>query len=98
MGRRFLVSSWSPAPPSVVYALLRDGASWPTWSPIGSFELRGEGTGDREGVGAIRAFRTGRFTTVERIAELVPDRRLGYTLEHGMPLRDYRADVDLTPD
>lgn len=84
--------------PATVYALLRDGATWPTWSPIGSFELRGEGTDDREGVGAIRMFRTARVTSVERIAELVPDRRLGYTLEHGMPLRDYRADVDLTPD
>lgn len=34
----------------------------------------------------------------ERIVELVPDRRLGYELLAGLPLRDYRADVDLTPE
>lgn len=27
-----------------VYALLRDGASWPVWAPIGSFQLDGPGT------------------------------------------------------
>jgi hypothetical protein len=29
---------------------------------------------------------------------LVPDRRLGYVLLAGLPLRDYRANVDLTPE
>jgi hypothetical protein len=28
----------------------------------------------------------------------VPDRRLGYVLLAGLPLRDYRANVDLTPE
>jgi uncharacterized protein YndB with AHSA1/START domain len=85
------------APAATVYALLRDGASWPVWSPIGSFELRAEGAGEPEGVGAIRAFRTGLTTSVERIVELVPDRRLSYVLERGLPIAGYRADVDLTP-
>ena len=42
----------------VVYALLRDGASWPTWTSIDSFELE----------------------------------------RGGLPVRDYRADVDLEPN
>lgn len=86
----------SSAKPSTVYALLREGATWPTWSPIGSFELREEGDGGGEGLGAIRVFHTGRHHSVERIVALEPDRRFGYALVSGLPIRNYRADVDLT--
>ena len=87
----------SSASPAAVYALLRDGATWPTWSPLGSFELRQEGRDSGESLDAIRVFRTGRTTTIERVAELVPDRRFSYELVSGIPIRGYRADVDLTP-
>jgi len=80
-----------------VHKWLRNGASWPEFSPLGSFELEREGDSEREGVGAVRRFRTGRIRTRERIVEIVPDRRLSYVLESGMAIRDYRADVDLTP-
>lgn len=80
-----------------VYALLRDGASWPEWSPLGSFELVSEGEGEPEGLGAVRLFRTGRTRSYEKIVALEPGRRFGYALEHGLPLRDYVAYVDLSP-
>ena len=32
----------------------------------------------------------------EEIVEVVPDRRISYTLLDGLPLRGYRADFDLT--
>jgi hypothetical protein len=83
------------AEPGAIYELLRDGATWPTWSPLGSFELTRPGADAREGVGAIRVFRTGRVTITERVAELVPDRRFSYELVSGLAIRDYRADVDL---
>lgn len=86
-----------PASPATVYALLRDGASWPTWSPLGSFELEQPAAQEPEGVGAIRVFRTGRSTTRERVAELLPDKRFSYELVSGLAIRDYRADIDLTP-
>ena len=86
------------ASPDVLYQLLRDGATWPTWSPLGSFELREPADDEPEGVGAIRVFRTGRVTSVERVVELVPYRRLSYELVSGLPLRGYHADVDLEPD
>ena len=89
---------WSAADPDTVYALLADGTTWPTWSGIGSFELREAGDGDPEGLGAIRVFRTGRTTSVERVVERKPGRRFSYELLDGMPLRGYRADVDLEPD
>ncbi|HEY2636983.1 MAG TPA: SRPBCC family protein, partial [Solirubrobacteraceae bacterium] len=91
-------STTTAADPATVYALLRDGATWPTWSPLGSFELeRPAPDGEPEGVGAVRIFRTGRVTSRERIVELVPERRLSYILLSGLPLRGYRADVDIIP-
>jgi hypothetical protein len=82
---------------SVVFALLRDGATWPEWSPIDSFELERAAADEPEGVGAIRVFRTGRYTMREEIVELVPGRRFSYALLSGLPIRDYRVDVDLEP-
>jgi hypothetical protein len=101
------VRAHSAASADEVYALLAAGTTWPTWSPIDSFELErpgerggqdGDGDASREGLQAIRVFRTGRLVSRERIVELVPGRRLSYALLSGLPLRDYRADVDLTPD
>jgi len=85
------------ADPKVVYALLRDGATWPTWSSLDSFELIREGRDEREGLGAVRLYRTGRNESYEEIVELVPDRRLSYALvpPHNLPFRSYRADVDI---
>jgi Polyketide cyclase / dehydrase and lipid transport len=83
------------AEPSVVYALLRDGASWPEWSPLGSFELERAAEDEPEGLGAIRVFRTGRITNREEIVELVPNRRFSYAQLSGLAIRGYRGDVDL---
>jgi len=80
----------STADPATIHALLVDGASWPTWSPLGSFHL--------EQPGDIRVFRTGRTTSREEVVEVVPGRRFSYALLSGLPLRGYRADVDLEPD
>lgn len=89
------------ADPAAVYALVRSGPSWPVWSPIGSFELERPGEQGEEGLGAIRVFRTkqvlGEVVSRERVVELVPERRLGYTLLSGLPIRDYRATIDLAP-
>ncbi|MGH3812695.1 MAG: SRPBCC family protein [Pseudonocardiaceae bacterium] len=88
----------TPADAATVYALLRDGASWPIWSPIESFELERAGADEPEGIGAIRIFCKGRVTGRDEIAELIPDRRFSYRHLSGLPVRDYRADVDLEPD
>lgn len=96
MVQRISARGRTDAPPSVVYALLRDGASWPRWSALGTFTLLKEAPDGGEGLGALRRFRTGRTTTCEEVVELVPDRRFSYALKSGLPLRGYRADVDLT--
>jgi uncharacterized protein YndB with AHSA1/START domain len=91
------VTATTRASPETVYGLLRDGATWPEWSPLGSFELEQAGEPESEGVGAIRVFKTGWIKSREQIVELVPQRRLSYVLLSGFAIRDYRADVDLEP-
>jgi len=90
----------SAADPAAVYALLRAGETWPTWSPITSFEMVRPAPAP-DGVGQIHIFHTkqalGTVHSREEVVELVPNRRFSYTLLHGLPLKDYRADVDLTP-
>lgn len=96
MGRqRIEHHATTTADPATVYALLRDGATWPAWSPIESFELERPGTDEPEGVGAVRLFRSGRVTGHDEIVELVPDRRFSYAHWSNLPIRNYRGDVDL---
>ena len=85
------------ADPATVYALLRDGATWPVWGPLDSFELERPGEDEPEGLGAVRIFRSGRVTGRDTIAELVQDRRFSYTHVSNLPIKNYRADIDLTP-
>ena len=82
---------------AAVYALLADGSTWPEWSPLGSFELVEPGDGIPEGLGAVRLFTTGRMKSRERVVERRPGEVFAYELEAGLPLRDYRAVVTLTP-
>lgn len=92
------ITERSRARPETVFALLADGATWPRWSPIESFELERPGDPPPEGVGAIRVFRRGRTTGRDEIRALVPDRRLEYVSLSGLPVRDYRAEVELHDD
>jgi uncharacterized protein YndB with AHSA1/START domain len=85
------------APPELVHALLRDGSTWPVWGTVESFALERPGRDGGESVGAIRNFTTGRYRMREEIVEIVPNRRFSYVLLAGLALRDYRADIDLTP-
>jgi hypothetical protein len=50
------------ADPATVYALLRDGASWPAWSSLETFALERPGADEPEGLGAVRRFTSGRVT------------------------------------
>jgi hypothetical protein len=85
------------AAPATVYALLREGSTWPEWGPIDSFALARPGADEPEGVGAIRKLRAGRITGRDEIVELVPSRRFSYTHTSSLPVRDYRGDVELEP-
>ena len=91
-----------PAPTAAVWAELVDGSRWPTWSPLGSYELVTPGSDGADApLGEVRIFRTkqvvGTSVAREEVVEVVPEKRLSYVLLDGLPLEGYRADIDLTP-
>ncbi|MBL7498615.1 SRPBCC family protein [Frankia sp. CNm7] len=89
----------SDAPASAVFALLADGAGWSAWAGpfVGRSRWYRTGTPAPGGVGAIREVGRLPFLSREEILEYVPPRRLVYTILSGIPVRDYRATVDLDP-
>ncbi|MEV6825276.1 SRPBCC family protein [Amycolatopsis sp. NPDC051102] len=93
------VTADSAAPPAVLWALLLDPHSWPAWSRVDALDTgrsAGLSADGRDAVGAVRAFRTGKVVTKERITALEPERRFAYEGAENPQLRDYRAEVELT--
>lgn len=87
------VSARTKASARSLFELLTDARTWPEWSPLGRASIERAG---RDGVlGEVRRFETGRTVSVEEVVEVIPARRLSYVLLSGLPLVDYRADVDI---
>ena len=84
------------ADPEAVWSLVADANGYPSWGPWndGGYQPAAEGPSRK---GSIQWFRYGRHTTVEEILEVDEPRRLVYTVLRGMPVRNYRAEVTLTP-
>jgi hypothetical protein len=89
------VNATTTASPGAVWRLLGDSSTWPSWTPIDAYE--GERPGSDDGLGEIRRFTTGRVKVREEIVQRDTERRLTYALLSGLALRDYRAQIDLTP-
>lgn len=83
----------TPSNAESVWRLLSDSRTWPDWTPID--EHRPVAAGRADGTGEVRLFRNGRVTVREEIVEVRPRLRFSYVLLEGLPLRDYRADIDL---
>ena len=81
------VTAESTAPPAAVWALLLDARTWPAWSRIDALES--------EQPDGVRAFRTGKVVTKERVTALEPERRFAYEGAENPRLSDYRAAVEL---
>jgi hypothetical protein len=80
-----------------LYALLKEPTTWKSWSPMDESGPGEPAADDPNGVGSTRTFTKGRIDGIDKVVELVPDRRFSYEHVHGLPLRDYRGDVDLEP-
>jgi len=91
------------ASPGTVWGLVSDATMYPSWGPWSDGRYQKNGDATPHGVGAIQTLRSaqrylGRYTTsVERILEVEDGRRLAYMVIRGMPVRNYRGEVTLTP-
>ena len=83
------------AAPEAVWELVANADSYQEWGPWNSSGYQGQAA---DGAGVIRWMRYGRTTTVERVLESEPPRRLVYTVVRGIPVRNYRAEVTLRPE
>jgi Polyketide cyclase / dehydrase and lipid transport len=85
------------AAPEVVWELVANAASYCEWGPWSASGYQSPG-GQPADAGVIRWVRYGRTTTVEKVLESERGRRLVYTVVTGIPVRNYRAEVALTPE
>ncbi len=100
MTQSFEVHARSARPPEAVWARLADIPAWSTWAGpmIRESVLERPGAPDELGVGAIRKLGARPVYSREEIVEFEPPRHMAYVLRSGLPgVRNYRADVDLTP-
>jgi uncharacterized protein YndB with AHSA1/START domain len=86
------------AAPEVVWELVSDADSYSEWGPWSASGYQGRGDQAADAAGLIRWMRYGRTTTVEEVLESERARRLVYTVVKGIPVRNYRAEVTLSPE
>ncbi|MEU2671698.1 SRPBCC family protein [Streptomyces sp. NPDC007164] len=99
---KYDVRATTCASPEIVWKLLVDAASWPLWSKVDSLDTTRSvdldlDPGGDDGVGAVRAFRTGRIVTGERITEKVERRLLAYEDAFNSSMYNYHARIELKP-
>jgi uncharacterized protein YndB with AHSA1/START domain len=91
------------AEPATVWALISDATRYPGWGPWSAAEYQHPGDASPHGAGAVYWLRSSRraylryVTTVEKILDTEEERHLAYTVIGGIPVRNYRADITLTP-
>ena len=91
------------ATPGAVWALVSDATRYPEWGPWAAAGYQRPGDSSPHGPGAVYWLRSSRraylryVTTVEKILNVEEGRRLAYTVIGGIPARNYRAEVTLTP-
>jgi uncharacterized protein YndB with AHSA1/START domain len=91
------------AEPAVVWALVSDASRYPEWGPWISCAYDRPGDASPHGPGAVYRLRSTRRylgrhpVSVEQVLEAEEGRFLAYTVVGGIPVRNYRAEVTLTP-
>src|ERR1700721_1966601 len=90
-------------PPQVGWSLLSDVMAYPRWGPWRKAGYRSEGDAAANGKGAVYWLEGSKRygfrypVSVEEILDVEPGKRLAYTVLRGIPVRNYRAEVTLTP-
>jgi uncharacterized protein YndB with AHSA1/START domain len=91
------VEATSTASPAEVWRLLADVTTWTEWAGFTEAGYEQEGTADRHGAGAVRRFKIGPLRSRERVLVAEAPRTFAYDYEGTLPIKDYRAEVTLTP-
>jgi hypothetical protein len=81
----------------IVWALLKDANTYSEWGPWSASGDKNPGERPSGDVGTVRWLAYQRTTTVEQVTDVDPGRRMVYTVLRGIPVRNYRAAVTLTP-
>ena len=85
------------AGPEVVWSLVANANSYAQWGPWNDGGYRPPSAGPSQ-EGSVQWFRYGRRTTsVEQILGVDEPRRVAYKVVSGLPVKNYRAEVTLTP-
>ena len=91
------------AAPEMVWALVSDARRYPGWGPWREGRYQRAGDESERGPGAVQVLISARRVygrrgkSVERILVAEPERRLVYEVIGGLPVRNYRGEVTLTP-
>ncbi len=86
-----------------VWALVSDITTYSRWGPWSEAAYRSPGETSPRGPGAVYWLRSSRRyglvrpVSVEKILDTEEGRRLAYTVIGGIPVRNYRAEITLTP-
>lgn len=95
----FAVERSSNASAERLFALVSDGSRWPEWTgtlvPSGSMVVKGDPA--PAGVGAVRKLGVGPVGVKEQTTAYEQDRLHAYKLLTPGPVRNYHAQVRLTP-
>lgn len=97
MAVQFAIHRRIDASVQTVWDVVSDHAGYRGWTPLTSSELTIEGSPDHNGVGAVRKLGSWPKYSFERVVAFDAPNHLAYVLESGLPVREYRADVDLRP-
>lgn len=95
---RFAVTGHTKASVEAVWPLVGVAERWKEWAWMTRTSLIRPGAGEPEGVGAVRRFGVGPFSSTEEVVAWDPPHHLGYVAHKGLPVRTYRADVHLDAD
>jgi uncharacterized protein YndB with AHSA1/START domain len=90
--RRVEVERYFSHPVERVFRRYTDHAGWTDWAGLGTVRLTREGSPDRNGVGAVRAFSTAPGLR-EEVVRFEPPTRMEYRVIGGVPIKDHHGEV-----
>src|ERR1022692_4096726 len=91
------VEGTTHADPEVVWSFVADANTYAVWGPWNDGGYQPPSPGPSR-VGSVQWFQFGRRTkSVEKILSVEEPQRIVYTVVRGIPVKNYRAEVTLTP-